>query len=119
MTTSHEHTDGPGNGKQIPAEGARPAEGQALVTVDDAHAVSGYANFFRVLGTAEEIVLDLGLDPQPFAQGERTVKVGQRIVINHYTAKRLLTALNAAIQRHERTFGVLETDVMKRVKSKT
>lgn len=93
-------------------------ETQSIVTVDDSHAVGGYANFFRVLGTAEEIVLDLGLDPQPFATGARTVKVSQRIVMNHYTAKRLLSALAAAVQRHEKTFGALETDVMKRVKAK-
>jgi hypothetical protein len=91
---------------------------ESVVTVDDTATETGYANFFRVMGTAEEVVVDFGLDPQPFTQGMRTVKVSQRIVVNHFTAKRLLAALSAAIQRHEKTFGVLETDVMKRVKSK-
>ena len=36
--------------------------------------------------------------------------------MNHYTAKRLLSALSMALQRHEQAFGVLETDVRRRVK---
>ena len=39
----------------------------------------------------------------------------QRIITNFYTAKRMLAALQMTIQRHEATFGVLETDVQKRV----
>ena len=39
----------------------------------------------------------------------------QRIVTNYYTAKRMLHALNLTVQRHEQAFGVLETDVQKRV----
>jgi hypothetical protein len=39
----------------------------------------------------------------------------QRIIINFYTAKRLLQALAMTVQRHEAVFGVLETDVQKRV----
>ena len=36
---------------------------------------------------------------------------------NYYTAKRMLHALQLTVQRHEATFGVLETDVQKRVMS--
>ena len=39
----------------------------------------------------------------------------QRIVTNYYTAKRMLQALHMSVQRHEQAFGVLETDVQKRV----
>ena len=41
--------------------------------------------------------------------------ITQRIVVNYYTAKRLLAALQMSVQRHEAAFGVLETDVQKRV----
>ena len=41
----------------------------------------------------------------------------QRIITNFYTAKRMLHALHMTIQRHEGTFGVLETYVQRRVQS--
>ena len=40
----------------------------------------------------------------------------QRLVVNYFTAKRLLGALHVTVQRHEQAFGVLETDINKRVK---
>ena len=86
------------------------------VVVTDVNANAGYANFCRVSSTPEELILDLGLNPTPYATGKVEVKVTQRIILNHYTAKRLWSALSMALQRHEQAFGVLETDVRKRVK---
>jgi len=86
------------------------------VIVTDVNANAGYANFCRVSSTPEELILDLGLNPTPYATGKVEVKVTQRIILNHYTAKRLWSALSMALQRHEQAFGVLETDVRKRVK---
>lgn len=96
----------------------RPAEGQQTqeIIVNDANASAGYANFCRVSSTPEELILDLGLNPTPYATGKVDVSVTQRIILNHYTAKRLWSALSMALQRHEQAFGVLETDVRKRVK---
>ena len=89
---------------------------QQTLNVDDANVNAGYANFCRVSSTPEELILDLGLNPNPFAQGNVTVAVSQRIIMSHFTAKRLLSALSMALQRHEQAFGVLETDVRRRVK---
>jgi hypothetical protein len=89
---------------------------QQAITVSDDAVEAHYANFCRVMSTPEELVLDLGLNPQPYATGPQTVTVSQRIILNHYTAKRLLSALSMALQRHEQAFGVLETDVRKRVR---
>ena len=90
---------------------------QAQITIDDAKVEAHYANFCRVSSTPEELVLDLGLNPQPYATGPQTIRVSQRIILNHYTAKRLLSALSMALQRHEQAFGVLETDIRKRVRN--
>ena len=90
---------------------------QQTVTVDDSNVMACYANFCRVSSTPEELILDLGLNPQPYATGGVTVRVSQRIILNHFTAKRLLSALSMALQRHEQAFGVLETDVRKRVRA--
>lgn len=90
--------------------------GQATIHVDDSHCTAGYANFCRVSSTPEELILDLGLNPHPYATGETTVRVSQRIIMNHFTAKRLIHALGVALQRHETAFGAVETDVRKRVR---
>ncbi|MEZ6132323.1 MAG: DUF3467 domain-containing protein [Planctomycetaceae bacterium] len=103
-----------------PSKAAAPepaAQQTQEVVVDDSGANAGYANFCRVSSTPEELILDLGLNPTPYATGKVDVKVTQRIILNHFTAKRLWSALSMALQRHEQAFGVLETDVRKRVKS--
>lgn len=86
------------------------------VDVDDKDILPCYANFCRVSSTPEELILDLGLNPQPLNADVGKIKINQRIVMNHYTAKRLIGALSMAIQRHEQVFGTLETDLRKRVR---
>ncbi len=104
-----------------PIAAAAPAvvPAQQTLTVDDARIVASYANFCRVSSTPEELILDLGLNPNPFAQGNVTITVGQRVIMNHFTAKRLLQALAVTLQRHEQAFGTLETDVRRRLRSGT
>src|SRR5262249_35587515 len=85
------------------------------VIVDDSATTPTYVNFCRVTATPEELILDFGLNPQPLAQGKQEVKASQRIVMNFFTAKRLLTALGMTVQRHEGTFGTIELDVNRRV----
>lgn len=92
-------------------EAARPQQ----VKVDDSKLIAMYANFCRVTGTPEELIIDFGLNPQPFGVPTEPVVVNQRIVTNFFTAKRMLHALQLTLQRHEQAFGVLETDVQKRV----
>lgn len=96
---------------------AQPAP-RPVTTIDDSNVVACYANMCRVSSTPEELILDLGLNPNPYAQTDTTIHLSQRIIMNHYTAKRLLAALSATIQRHEQAFGVLEIDVNKRVRRK-
>ena len=101
---------------------AESAKGEApqprRVEVRDANAICTYANFCRVTGTPEELILDFGLNSQPYGVPTEPVEVKQRIVTNYFTAKRMLQALHLSVQRHEQAFGVLETDVQKRVVGK-
>ncbi len=97
---------------QTPAQPQRPP-----VEIDDSKVMALYANFCRVTGTPEELIIDFGLNPQPFGIPAHPIPVTQRIITNFYTAKRMLHALQLTIQRHEATFGVLETDVQKRVRA--
>jgi hypothetical protein len=69
----------------------------------------------HLLVSPEELIVDFGLNPQPFGVPTEPIPVTQRIITNFYTAKRMLHALQLTLQRHEAAFGVLETDVQKRV----
>jgi hypothetical protein len=103
---------------------AAPAAGEqqdqqrqpAQLQVNDANAIACYANFCRVTGSPEELIIDFGLNPQPVGVPKDPIEVKQRIIVNFFTAKRLLAALQMSVQRHEAVFGVLETDIQKRLR---
>ncbi len=102
---------------QLANQQARQAQQQQVqVQVKDDNAISCYANFCRVTGSPEELIVDFGLNPQPVGIPKDPIVVQQRIIMNFYTAKRLLAALQMSVQRHESVFGVLETDIQKRLR---
>lgn len=103
----------PAEGIQEAPAPQRPVQ-QMEVVVDDSQAHAAYANFARVTATPEEVIVDFALNPQPFATGRQEVKVSQRLIMNFFTAKRLLGALQMTIQRHEGAFGAIELDVRRR-----
>jgi len=86
------------------------------VQVKDEDAIACYANFCRVTGSPEELIVDFGLNPQPVGIPKDPIYVKQRVIMNFFTAKRLLGALQMSVQRHEAVFGVLETDIQKRLR---
>ena len=90
-----------------------PAEPE-LITVDDRRAEPLYANFCRVVGLPEELIVDCGLNLEPFGVPVGPIRVSRRLVASYFTAKRLAEALAAALHRHEAVFGILETDVVQR-----
>jgi len=100
---------------EVAAQPAAQQQQRPQVQIDDSHTIASYANFCRVTGTPEEMIIDFGLNPQPFGVPTSPIPVTQRLITNFYTAKRLLHALGLTIQRHEATFGVLEVDVQKRI----
>lgn len=93
-------------------------EGSQALKVNDAGAVAAYANFCRVTGAPEELIIDFGLNTQSRPTDDQPVNITQRTVMNYYTAKRLLQALGMSVARHEQAFGVLETNVHKRLERK-
>jgi len=107
-----EEAPAPAPAEQAQAQAQQPVQ----VQVEDDHAVATYANFCRVTGSPEELIVDFGLNPQPIGVPKDPIQVKQRIIVNFYTAKRLLAALQMSVARHESVFGVLETDINKRVR---
>ena len=67
-----------------------PAQQTNEVVVDDSGAQPTYANFCRVMATPEEVILDFGLNPQPFAAGGQVVKADHRIVMPRAVKSRLV-----------------------------
>ena len=116
-------------------EQAREQTGQRQIRirVDERNMKSSYANAFRTNGTAEEVMLDFGLNvvnpmmlqqqqqqPPPPAQQDQPeiiFQVNDRVILNYYSAKRLAITLSQLIRRHEEQFGELELDVARRRKA--
>ena len=111
--TAAEETAAQETAQDAPAAPAAPQ--RVAVQVDDSEASCSYANFCRVTGSPEELIIDFALNPQPMGVPSEAIDIDQRVVMNYYTAKRMLAALQMSIQRHEAVFGVLETDINKRV----
>ena len=94
----------------------QPQQPMPNFTVDTSSLSTAYANFCRVTGTPEELVLDFGLNTQMTPVPSEPIKLTHRLIMNFYTAKRLLFALHQAVQQHESVYGLLETDIQKRVR---
>ena len=121
--------------KNADAEQDKPIEAQAReqtgqqqvqLRIDEAKMETTYANAFRTNGTAEEVILDFGLNligpgaqQQPGQQPQPQIlfKVNQRVIMNYYSVKRPAITLSQLIRRHEDQFGELEMDVTKRRKA--
>jgi hypothetical protein len=111
---------------ETPKAGSQPGGGQAgqevVLRLDERNLRSSYANAFRTNATAEEVLLDFGLNllTPPSRQGgqpEIMFQMGERIIMNYYQAKRLALTLGQIIRRHEEQFGEIELDVNKRRKT--
>src|SRR5437762_2078360 len=76
-----------------------------------------YTNFCRVSVTPEELVLDFGLNTQMQPTVGEVVKLTHRVVMNFYTAKRLMNALLGVVSQFENTYGVLELDFQRRARN--
>jgi hypothetical protein len=105
-------------------EQAREQTGQQQVRIriDERNVTNAYATAFRANATAEEVILDFGVNTMvpasgPKSQPEILFQVGSRVVMNLFSAKRLAITLSQLIRRHEDQFGALELDVVKRQKT--
>ena len=104
--------------ENAPSPSSEPATPPGAVTIPlvEAEGLQPiYANFVKVSSAPEEIVLDFGLNSNLPGTPATAIKISQRLVMNYFTAKRLWGTLAQSLQRHEQAFGVVETDINKRV----
>jgi hypothetical protein len=76
-----------------------------------------YTNFCRVSVTPEELVLDFGLNTQMTPNPAEAIKLSHRVVMNFYTAKRLMNAMIGVVSQYENTYGALELDFQRRIRN--
>ena len=93
---------------------------QVQLRIDEREVRTSCANAYRTNATAEEVVLDFGFNTvtQQRQQPIIAFKVSDRIIVNHYSAKRLAATLSQLIRRHESQFGELELNVDKRERNR-
>jgi len=97
---------------------------QVRLRLDQRDMTTSYANAFRTNTTAEEVMLEFGINqvvPTPGQQGEQPggeilFQSSQRIILNYYTAKRLAMSLGQMIRGYEDRFGELKLSVSDRSK---
>jgi hypothetical protein len=98
------------------AEETKPQEQAPQFATDYSQLSTVYTNFCRVSVTPEELVLDFGLNTQMQPTPGEPIKLSHRVVMNFYTAKRLLSALSQVVGQYEGTYGALELDFQKRAR---
>jgi hypothetical protein len=82
-------------------------QSQATTPAVDAHALMAtYTNYFRASGSAEELILDFGLDAhRHIGDAAEPIVLLQRLVLTWGHAQRLARMLHDLLQRHEQTHG--------------
>jgi len=97
---------------------------QVKMRIDERNLDTNYANAFRTSTSAEEVIVDFGLNQvRPAQRGsgdgqgtdaEIVFTANDRVVLNYYTAKRLAVTLSQVVRRYEQQFGELKLDVNER-----
>ena len=97
-------------------QGPQPQGGQQQyqIRVDESKMQTVYANTIRTSSTADELVLDFGIN-LPHQQGQdgqivMNFAVGSRVVMNWVAAKRLLMSLSQAVGNFEKRFGEIDVN---------
>jgi hypothetical protein len=102
---------------KAPATPEAPPQPPQFAT-DASHISTVYTNFCRVSVTPEELILDFGLNTQltPSPMSE-SIQLTHRVVMNFFTAKRVMNALLGVVSQHENAYGVLELDFNRRARA--
>ena len=86
--------------------------------IDDSNISTTYANAVRTNATAEELILEFGVNiPKQETPecNEVIFHLDNRIIMNYYSAKRLALALGQHLRKYEEIYGNIEIDPNKRV----
>ncbi len=100
-------------------ERAQTDQERVRVRIDETNLQMSYVSGFRPTMTAEELVLDIGVNQlrssddkeQP---NELVFQASNRLVMNYYSAKRMAISLAQIVRQFEQRFGQIELNAVKR-----
>jgi hypothetical protein len=105
------------NGQSSEITGPTAQSSKVQLRIDDSQATTHYATVARVTSSAEELVIDFSEGMRPTEKANVSVmKIGARIILNPWAAKRLAISLGQTVHRYESVYGELEIDPRKRAK---
>ncbi len=92
---------------------------QIRVRIDERNLQTNYVSGFRSTMTAEEVILDFGLNLlRPTGNKEEPHEVifqtSSRLIMSYFSAKRLAVALTQIVRQYEQQFGPVELNAAKR-----
>ena len=92
---------------------------QIRVRLDERNLQTGYVSGFLPTMTAEEVMLDFGLNLiRPTGNKEHPYELvfqaNNRLIMSYYSAKRLAITLGQIVRRFEQQFGEIELNAAKR-----
>jgi hypothetical protein len=124
MKESKETTEGFGEDisseKTIEDQGRdQTGQKQIRVRVDERNLQTSYMSGFRPTVTAEEVILDFGLNlVRPTGNKENPAELvfqaNNRLIMSYFSAKRLAMVLGQIVHRYEQQFGEIELNAAKR-----
>jgi hypothetical protein len=74
-----------------------------------------YVNFVRLTGSPEELIVDLGLNPQPVGVPADPIPASHTVIMDYPTGNSLLRQVRTLVTQYEAANGPIETDIEKRV----
>jgi hypothetical protein len=124
MKESKEKTEGFGEDisseKTIEEQGRdQTGQKQIRVRIDERSLQTSYVSGFRPTMTAEEVILDFGLNlVRPTGNKDNPVELvfqaSNRLIMSYFSAKRLAMVLGQIVRRYEQQFGEIELNAAKR-----
>ncbi len=92
---------------------------QIRVRIDERNLQTSYLSGFRPTVTAEEVILDCGLNlVRPTGNkdnpAELVFQANNRLIMSYFSAKRLAMVLGQIVRRYEQQFGEIELNAAKR-----
>jgi hypothetical protein len=124
MKKSDETTEGFGEDisseKTIEEQGRdQTGQKQIRVRIDERNLQTTYVSGFRPTMTAEEVMLDFGLNLiRPTGNKDNPVELAfqasNRLIMSYFSAKRLAIVLGQIVRRYEQQFGEIELSAAKR-----
>ncbi|MBI1338207.1 MAG: DUF3467 domain-containing protein [Phycisphaera sp.] len=128
MVSESNHAHDP----QITQQATDQTGRQVRVRFDERNLTTSYSNAFRSNSSAEEVVVDFGFnqivpvqqqagqpqqDKKNQPEAEIIFQANHRVIMNHYTAKRLAILLGQLVRQYETQYGELELNAGKRTKT--